>query len=222
MDRKVARNPLLHIASTVRGYFRMTQQQYIENEFLTIEPSDNERLANFYSKHFKYFNCEPSLNMDSYEKYLTMICEIGNSFSFSGRHKEALKILKKAENIYRTINEDKNSNFIFNSILFCMANSNFALGNYLKAMTYFKIYMPTEKEKNNIDLLIQNCKDKIKNKILNVIGIFGVLIFIITFSVKWFSPDNYSIFFKYGGFISGILLLTYGISGIILRKKNNP
>ena len=200
----------------------MTQQKDIENEFLTIDPSDNERLATFYNKHFRYFNCKPSLNMDNYEKYLTMICEIGNSFSFSGRHIEAIQILKKAEKIFSTINVDNNSNSKFNSIVFCLANSNLALRNYHKALTYFKRYLPTDKEKNDTDLLIQICKDKIKNNTLVVLGIFGVLILVVKYSVKWFSPDNYSIFFQYSGFLGGILLLTSGILIMNLRKKNNP
>jgi tetratricopeptide (TPR) repeat protein len=148
-----------------------------------------------------------------------MLCEIGNSYSFSGKHHEALQVLKQAEKMFKSIGADNRTNSTYNSIIFCLANSNLAQKKYLSALSLFKAYFPSEKEKTNTKLLIQVCKDKIKGRILILAGSIGASILIIKYSIKWFSPDNYSSFVKGSGWVGAILLIAFGL--IPNKRKNN-
>jgi hypothetical protein len=193
----------------------------IYSEFLTIEPFDILRLDKFYNDNKIYFSEKQISDKEKQEKHLIMISEIGKAYSFSAKHIEAIQVLQTAESIYKSIGADNKSDATYNSVIFCLANSNLALKNYYISLNYFKSYMKTDKENNDIELLIQLCKDKIKDQILLLIGAFGFFFLSIKYTIKWFSPENYTQFIQRTGLLGGLLLLTYGIMKSIPKRKNN-
>ncbi|PJC61979.1 MAG: hypothetical protein CO022_06945 [Flavobacteriales bacterium CG_4_9_14_0_2_um_filter_32_27] len=187
--------------------------------FLAIKPLDTNKLDAFYKKNKDDIDKRINTNDASQEKYLTMICEIGNAYSFSERHIEADKILKKANKILKAINRNSTTNILHNSILFCLAYSNFNLRKYFTALSYFKKYKPKETDCASVKTMISICEEKIKAKVLLIMGVIGFCILIVKYSIKWLYPENFYPIIHYIGWIGIILLLIYGFSLKKSKKK---
>ena len=200
----------------------MNDFEIIEKEYLAIEPLNKNKLFAFYKSHKHYFENDTPKASEQLKKYLWMLSEIGVSYSYSGDHKTALKILDKVIKYYElkqgelsiNLNEEKE----YNSAIWSKGYSHFDLKQYSKAKQFLKrineIDNLESKDKN--ELLLKICNWKIYNRIAVGLGTIGLLVIIVNYSIKWFSSDNYTEMNIYFGFLGGLLLIS---SGILYKTK---
>lgn len=205
---------------------RMIDFKDIEKEYLSLEPLDNETISAFYYKHQSFFDNDPPKENDSLLKTLWMLSEIGTTFSFAEQHNIALPILDRTVSLYRKnalklkLDLEKEDNY--NSAIWNKGYSLFQLGKYLKAKPYLKNYTKIESSENKMDedLFLKVCENKIKNKILLIVGILGVIILVFSYFIQYILPEYDHPIFSYFGILGGILLMIYGVfySKIDLNK----
>lgn len=195
----------------------MTEFKTIEKEYLNIDPFDKDKICPFYERHKRYFDNNPPIDNSELIVYLRMLTEIGQTFSFSGNHKSALSILEKAISHYETNEEklaiDLKKDESYNNAIWNKVYSHFELRQYVKARLAF-----TKMNGNDVlqlddknEALIQICNWKIKNRIAVGLGITGLFLLFTNYSIKWFSPENYSIFLANLGNLGALLLIVFGL-----------
>lgn len=174
----------------------------IESVFLKIEPLNYLALSEFY--HVHKTTLWSALESKSYEKEVSLkiLMEIICANSFEAKHNEALFLYSKIKP-YLTATTDTNN------LLFCIAQSHFALKNYRLALVYFKKYNPTQSEKKNIDEIVSICNKELTKKILLYISFIGYLLIAIRYITLWFFNNNYNNTISLLGLIGVILLLPY-------------
>jgi hypothetical protein len=197
----------------------MTTFKELESEYLEIDPLDSNKLDRFYHKHMSILTTSIPADQGSERKRLSMLIDIGCSYSFAYKHQEALTVFRQVK---RKMNAEVNSSLPdnLNQMHFCTGNSNLALKNYLAAWASFRLHEPGNKDKPSLDLLIRLCRDKFFNKILLTFAILGLLILTIKYSTKWFFPDYYSATIDRLGWPGAIALFSYGLFNRTTKRKN--
>lgn len=195
----------------------MTDFKTIEKDYLTIDPLVKDKLLPFYDRHKGYFDNAPPNDNDELRKYLWMLTEIGVTYSFAKDHKTALPILDKVITLYEKYADRLDINLKeereYNSAIWNKGYSFFELKQYFKARPFLKRMKDdnTHQLDDKYATLLKICDWKIKNRIAIGLGLVGLLILVTKYSVKWFSPDNYSDILAHSGFLGGLLLIAFGL-----------
>lgn len=197
----------------------MTTFKDIEIEYLKIEPLDNFKLDKFYLKHIDFFAHVDKDNKEQFEKTLKMLIDITCSYSFSNRHYETITIIDKIKPLLSHNNVSDIGDSV-NQLYFCGGQSYLSLKYYRHSLKYFNAYRPTNQEKHSIEKLKQLCKDHLFNRALKIIGLSGLTILIVKYSIKYVFTDFYSSTIDMLGWVGAVTLLAYGLLTMSTGKKN--
>jgi len=198
----------------------MADFKTIENEYLNIDPYDKIKLIPFYERHKNYFDTPPS-DINELRKYLWMLAEIGETFSLDHQPKIALPLLDKVINLYEQNHErlkiKLDDEREYNYALLSQGYSLLELKQYYKAKSYLKRFKGSKLDiQFDLETILRICDREMKNRVAIILGVTGLLILIVKYSIKWFSPENYSSLFVHSGFLGGLLLI---VSGLLYKTK---
>ncbi|UTW61377.1 hypothetical protein KFE98_15340 [bacterium SCSIO 12741] len=195
----------------------MSTFQSLEKEYLNITPFDTDQLLPFYEMNKSFFISFQPVHPNELKRYLSMLSEIGQTYSFSGKHKTAIAILNRVINLYETnhnqMDIDLTQEVSYNQACWSKGYSLMEQKQFAKAKPIFKHLQDLEAPQNAdmYEIILKICNWKIKNRIAVGLGVTGFLILSVKYSVKWIYPENYSEFFVYFGFLGSILIISSGL-----------
>lgn len=199
----------------------MKSFEQIEHEFLEIESKDFQGQINFYNQNHGLISKNLDFkNQFTTEKSLWILSEIVQSFIYSKRNKEgiklALKVKKWFELYSRKFNKDLSNDNFYKMILWTIAINYFDNNRFLKS--YFAFNQLSLIDEQNLQ--IQDFKRvsfyRISRLIANISLSFAILIVILKIFMKSLTDTNYfeSLFWQ----SIDLFLFAIYLTGFIVKK----
>lgn len=199
----------------------MSRFETIEEEYLSIEPSDHDAQFAFYAKHSDFFESNPpEINNEFFQKFLWILSDIGTSYSIAGKHNKAIELLSKVIRLYEKYEDqlgvDLTNESYYNTAVWQKGISLLELNRFSEARSYVKRMKADNAygQKEQIEQVVKIVNWKIRNRIAIVLGILGILILIV-YVIGQLASSFDSFFVRNAGFVGGALL----IASVVMHRK---
>jgi tetratricopeptide (TPR) repeat protein len=197
----------------------------IEKEYIEIDPLDKNKLFPFYENNKHYFDSELPEDKEELKKYLCIVSEIGATYSNDKQYKIALSLLNRVLKLYKihykelSIDLSKDDAYSsYNSAFSWKAHTLFNTGKYLRARTLLREIVRLRPEDKDYQTLLAICELKIKKRMVNFMGIIGLFIIILEYSIKGFYGHK-PLWGNVMVIMGGALLMLYGLSAYWINLK---
>lgn len=202
----------------------MTTFEQIEKGFFKIEDDDDLSIVRYFYDNKNYFTTININDKEIGQKNLWMLSEIINS-AYRQKDYKLVKMIvnftiSKYKDFAMKFNYDLKADNIYKSLIYNVAIDNFENKNYYLSRKYFKDCLFVDKDNFRLIDFYNESKYRLIKKVSGFIGIIGLSLIIVEYClILIFEIKGIEIVIM--GYLGSILLITYGIIALTIKKPSH-